>query len=393
MAQQTIKTTFKFRRGNADTFEANNPVLSAGEPAYELDEKRLKIGDGVTAWSDLPYIVGGDDIANLEERISNIENLGVKIDRDKIVQKLLDSEEEFIMCFMSEDESVGLMADKGLGPSCIAFMLQVNQNVYYSFFPLEEGFKEYMEALSNSEVSDEQYTTIINNFVLVDLESSNLDYTNIITDQDLAFIIKQFDNIVYMDPFVKEDFESNSSTKELIQNMATKNEIKSINQKVNYINNKIYNDNTFIPSDELISQILREALLSSSNAQFKLIVIAEDSNGTQLSAMVNPSPNTALAFVVMTQNENEAPLFVYIFNSDFNLYAPGNKMYPLYTVLNEDLEKTDLSFYDIVAPFINYFKPGFSEKDFLPQNNYMQLQINQIRDTFNSLIDVDEEVF
>ena len=59
---QVITTTFQLRRGNAEVWERNNPVLSRGEPGFVIDENRLKIGDGVTPWNELDYI--GEDIFN-----------------------------------------------------------------------------------------------------------------------------------------------------------------------------------------------------------------------------------------------------------------------------------------------------------------------------------------
>lgn len=53
---EVIKTTFQLRRGNAAVWKKNNPILSRGEPGFVIDENRLKIGDGATAWNDLPYI-------------------------------------------------------------------------------------------------------------------------------------------------------------------------------------------------------------------------------------------------------------------------------------------------------------------------------------------------
>lgn len=51
-----LKTTFKVRRGQSETWANINPTLTDGEPGYELDTHRLKIGDGNTSWNDLPYI-------------------------------------------------------------------------------------------------------------------------------------------------------------------------------------------------------------------------------------------------------------------------------------------------------------------------------------------------
>ena len=53
---QVIKTTFKFRRNLASYWAEKNPVLAEGEPCFELDTGKLKIGNGTTAYNDLSYI-------------------------------------------------------------------------------------------------------------------------------------------------------------------------------------------------------------------------------------------------------------------------------------------------------------------------------------------------
>lgn len=53
---ETYRTTFKLRRGYAEVWERNNPVLQEGEPGFALDTKVLKIGDGVTPWLELKGI-------------------------------------------------------------------------------------------------------------------------------------------------------------------------------------------------------------------------------------------------------------------------------------------------------------------------------------------------
>ncbi len=48
----------RLRRGSAAAWTAANPTLAAGEPALETGTGKLKIGDGVTAWSALAYATG-----------------------------------------------------------------------------------------------------------------------------------------------------------------------------------------------------------------------------------------------------------------------------------------------------------------------------------------------
>jgi len=44
-----------FRRDTAANWSTNNPVLASGEPGYETDSGKMKVGDGTTAWSSLDY--------------------------------------------------------------------------------------------------------------------------------------------------------------------------------------------------------------------------------------------------------------------------------------------------------------------------------------------------
>lgn len=57
MATKTINTIIKFRRANANQWAANY-ILQDGEPGFELDTGKLKIGNGITQWSELEYVKG-----------------------------------------------------------------------------------------------------------------------------------------------------------------------------------------------------------------------------------------------------------------------------------------------------------------------------------------------
>ena len=50
-----MATTIQLKRGSQKAWEKLNIVLEVGEPGFEKDTNRLKIGDGLTPWNDLPY--------------------------------------------------------------------------------------------------------------------------------------------------------------------------------------------------------------------------------------------------------------------------------------------------------------------------------------------------
>jgi hypothetical protein len=49
-------TQLKNRNGNAASWTAANPILASGEIGHETDHGRHKIGNGTTAWDELPYV-------------------------------------------------------------------------------------------------------------------------------------------------------------------------------------------------------------------------------------------------------------------------------------------------------------------------------------------------
>lgn len=64
---------FKFRRGTAVEWQAN-PVLAEGEPGIDLTARRMKVGDGVSVWSALPWSsMAASEVARLEAAASALE--------------------------------------------------------------------------------------------------------------------------------------------------------------------------------------------------------------------------------------------------------------------------------------------------------------------------------
>lgn len=69
----------QIRRDTKANWEEINPILAAGEFGFEIDNNRLKCGNGVNAWNTLPYITEADiavivdRIKKLEERVNALE--------------------------------------------------------------------------------------------------------------------------------------------------------------------------------------------------------------------------------------------------------------------------------------------------------------------------------
>ena len=63
-----ILTTFQLKRGTAQRWIEVNPILKQGEPGFEYDTGKLKIGDGIRHWTELVYINNGkEEIVSVEK--------------------------------------------------------------------------------------------------------------------------------------------------------------------------------------------------------------------------------------------------------------------------------------------------------------------------------------
>ena len=98
----------KLKRGKAESWALQNPVLQPGEPGFELDTGRLKIGNGVSSWIDLDYIDTDENVfvtkEELQEAIENITiseevllNYATKEELDELYESMIPLSEEEIL--------------------------------------------------------------------------------------------------------------------------------------------------------------------------------------------------------------------------------------------------------------------------------------------------------
>ena len=74
MAEIILYTKFRLRRGTSEAWQRVNPTLLYGEPGFEKDTNRLKIGDGVKDWNSLPYLDAEFTISSDEKTITYDNN-------------------------------------------------------------------------------------------------------------------------------------------------------------------------------------------------------------------------------------------------------------------------------------------------------------------------------
>jgi len=52
-----MASIIQIRRDTASNWTTANPILALGEMGAETDTSKIKIGDGVTAWTSVPYLI------------------------------------------------------------------------------------------------------------------------------------------------------------------------------------------------------------------------------------------------------------------------------------------------------------------------------------------------
>lgn len=75
MADVYMKSKFYFKRGNSSAWTEQNLILGPGEPGFELDTGKLKVGNGTTPWNELPYIT--DNITLPADVVKYLGSVGV----------------------------------------------------------------------------------------------------------------------------------------------------------------------------------------------------------------------------------------------------------------------------------------------------------------------------
>ena len=48
----------QIRRGSTKSWQSTKTKLAAGQPGYDKEKHKIKVGDGEKSWSDLPYASG-----------------------------------------------------------------------------------------------------------------------------------------------------------------------------------------------------------------------------------------------------------------------------------------------------------------------------------------------
>ena len=78
---------FQLRGDSAENWESKNPVLLKNEPAYDVTNNRLKLGDGVHSWNELEYVA--PDV--IDDLISGGSLKALSAEQGKVLKELVDT--------------------------------------------------------------------------------------------------------------------------------------------------------------------------------------------------------------------------------------------------------------------------------------------------------------
>ena len=149
MAKKIIKARLKQRTDTQANWAANNPVLLEGELGLVTDDKNLyKVGDGVTAWNDLPFRgfdgtlvheTGDSDNAAMSQRgvtraLAKLEERMVeKVPGKGLSTEDYTTEEKEKLAELSEEingnliQEINLTQGVGLNPNSKKFPLRISK--------------------------------------------------------------------------------------------------------------------------------------------------------------------------------------------------------------------------------------------------------------------------
>ena len=111
-AVDILTTRFQLRTDTRLNWQQNNPILEYGEPGWETDTSKLKIGDGEHAWNNLSYVYGILDNTVVDDLsvLFNNDKTSLSIRVDNINLSTQNTSSKTVNIPIVDSTQVGLMA-------------------------------------------------------------------------------------------------------------------------------------------------------------------------------------------------------------------------------------------------------------------------------------------
>lgn len=189
-----VKTTFQLKRGTAAKWVELNLILAAGEPGFEIDTNRLKIGNGSTPWLDLPYI-GESGVVNAATHYDFPEtgaaNVIYKAEEEKLLYQWNESLKAYeslgasggeggniIIDIELSETSGNAIANKTVAKALKDLEAKIAENVSATYEFGEGLIVEEVEGIQTVRVDFDAITKLI----------PEIDTTNLVSKKELAAV-------------------------------------------------------------------------------------------------------------------------------------------------------------------------------------------------------------
>jgi hypothetical protein len=114
MATKVIKARIQILSKTAAQLAAENPVLLLGEPSRETDTGVEKIGDGVTAYIDLPVKPGSVDGADGADGVDGNDGVdGLSAYQIAVANGFVGNEAAWLVSLQGDDGAAASIGDVG----------------------------------------------------------------------------------------------------------------------------------------------------------------------------------------------------------------------------------------------------------------------------------------
>jgi hypothetical protein len=114
---RAINSKIQLRHDTAANWSTYNPTLSAGEPGFETDTGKLKIGDGQTSWIELSYI---DESIIIQA--SRVEYVNDTLD-NILLNYIFDIDYETLLAFDTSELIAGSSSSSILGQAILGQLI------------------------------------------------------------------------------------------------------------------------------------------------------------------------------------------------------------------------------------------------------------------------------
>lgn len=127
---ETNYTRLRLRRDTASVWSGINPILALGEPGYETDTKKLKIGDNTSRWNNLEYLKVDNSSIDFPEPPPVFLVVG---------DSAINADNPRINCNLSNNEKINLVGGNGINITYDNSFKAVSFNLDQIFTPFNSG--------------------------------------------------------------------------------------------------------------------------------------------------------------------------------------------------------------------------------------------------------------